>query len=119
MNPCLNSVEPRYKMNQEIIYKIFFSIYLGEWFFWCELCVIDVKYSWWSDKCDVKAPDIRLSLWLFVKILSISESQVENLVGSVITGTKTADITSLKNQDNVNFHESLASQCLCHPLQNF
>ena len=73
-------VEPRYKMNQEIIYKIFFDIVrrVITDYYWCELCVIDVKCSWWTDKGDDKVPDNSLSLWLLVNILSIRVTSRES-----------------------------------------
>ena len=52
-------------------------------------------------------PDNNLRVWLFVNILSMRESQLENRVGNVITGT---NLISFKNQDNKYFHEFLASQ---------
>ena len=43
---------------------------------------------WWSEKCEDKIPDNNLTVWLFVNMLSMRESQLENRVGNVITGTK-------------------------------
>ena len=63
---------------------------------------ICVKYSWLSEKCDVKIPDNILYLKLLVNILSIREFRVEKRVGNVIKGINAVDI-SLNN----------SRQCVC------
>ena len=51
------------------------------------------KYIWWSEKCEDNIPNTNLTVWLFVNILSMGESQLENRVGK-----KTADISLKKSR---------------------
>ena len=57
---------------------------------------MEVKYIWWSEKWDDNIPENITSIEWFVKILSISVTQVTlNRVGNVIKGRKEAGKSAL------------------------
>ena len=90
---------------------ILFSTYLGNYFLVLLSWDIEVKYIWWSEKCEERIPENILSIEWFVKMLLKSESHVVLIwVGNVIKGIKEADKAHYRNNESDYSIEVLIDQ---------